>query len=119
MLEIDGRTILSGLVETLEGLVPRIHVVVGYREELIVEHCARYHRSVVIVRNPEFRTTNTARSVALGARGILRKALFLDGDLVISPESLRGFVQPQPRCRFCLAQRGPRVNRRCLSGPGT
>ncbi len=93
MLEIEGRTVLSRLIDALEPLVPRIHVVVGYREELIIEHCARHHRSVVIVRNPLFRTTNTARSVTIGARGFGEKVLFLDGDLVVSPSSLASFVE--------------------------
>jgi len=93
MIEINGLTVLSRLIRALEPSVPRIHVVVGYREELIIEHCARYHRRVVIVRNPDFRSTNTAFSMALGAQGIPRKVLYLDGDLLIAPSSLRGFLK--------------------------
>lgn len=92
MIEIDGKTILSRLIETLQSLVPRIHVVVGYREELIIEHCAQYHRNVIIVRNPEYRNTNTAHSISLGSIGIRNKALYLDGDLIIEPLSLRAFI---------------------------
>ncbi len=93
MIEIDGKTLLSRLVETLQPLVPRIHVVVGYREELIIEHCAQHHRDVVIVRNPEFRSTNTAHSIRLGSVGMRNKVLYLDGDLIIDPVSLHSFVQ--------------------------
>jgi CTP:molybdopterin cytidylyltransferase MocA len=92
MLEIDGLTVLSRLIHTLEASVPRIHVVVGYREELITQHCARHHRSVVIVRNPDFRTTNTARSMSLGGRGFRSKVVFLDGDLIVSPASMDRFL---------------------------
>ncbi len=93
MLKINGQTILSRLIATLEPLVPRIHVVVGYREELVIDHCATYHRNVVLVRNPDFRSTNTAASMALGARGLRGKVLFLDGDLLLSAESIARFVQ--------------------------
>lgn len=92
MLEIEGSTILGRLVDTLRPLIPRIHVVIGYREELIIDLCARRYRDVVLVRNPEFRTTNTAQSMALGAHASSGKTLFLDGDLLVTPESLHGFV---------------------------
>ena len=92
MLEIEGSTILDRLLETLRPLVRNIHVVIGYREELVIDLCARKHRDVVLVRNPEFRTTNTGQSMALGARGCSGKTIFLDGDLLIAPESMQRFV---------------------------
>jgi choline kinase len=92
MLEIEGRTLLTRLVQTLRPRVPRIHLVVGYREELIIEHCALHHRDVVIVRNPDFRTTNTAQSMRLGAANVSGKLLFLDGDLIIEESSLADFI---------------------------
>lgn len=97
MLEIGGMTLLSRLIRTLEPLVPRIHVVVGYREEMVIELCAREHRDVVIVRNPAYRSTNTAESMSMGARACRAKTLFLDGDLLIEPRSLRAFVEEASR----------------------
>lgn len=92
MIEIDGRTILSRLIRSLRPHVPRIHVVVGYREEIIEEYCARYYRDVVLVRNPDFRSTNTAHSLRLGSIGFRHKALYMDGDLLLSEKSLAGFL---------------------------
>jgi len=92
MLEVEGQTILTRLVNALRPHVPRIHVVVGYREELIIDYCALHHRDVVLVRNPDFRTTNTAQSMHLGAAGVKGKVLFLDGDLIIEDASLAGFI---------------------------
>jgi CTP:molybdopterin cytidylyltransferase MocA len=92
MLEIEGKTILSRLVDALSPHVARVHVVIGYREELIIDHCALHHRDVILVRNPEFRTTNTAQSMHLGAAGMAGKVLFLDGDLVIQEDSLAAFI---------------------------
>jgi choline kinase len=92
MLELGGQTLLSRLIETLEEHVDRIHVVVGYREELIINLCSKLHRRVVIVRNPDYRTTNTVQSMALGAQGLEGKTLFLDGDLIIAPDSMREFI---------------------------
>jgi len=92
MLEVGGKTILTRLVDALRPHVGRIHVVVGYREELIIEYCALHHRDVILVRNPEFRTTNTAQSMNLGAAGVRGKVLFLDGDLIIDENSLASFI---------------------------
>jgi choline kinase len=92
MLELQRKTILSRLIEALEGVVDRIHVVVGYREELVINLCSNLHRKVVIVRNPAYRTTNTVQSMALGAKGLNGKTLFLDGDLIIEPASLFKFL---------------------------
>lgn len=97
MLEIEGKTILSRLVDALRPHVSRIHVVVGYREELIIDQCALHHRDVILVRNPEFRTTNTAQSMHLGAAGIEGKVLFLDGDLIIQEDSLAAFIAEASR----------------------
>lgn len=102
MIEIENKTLLSRLIETLEPLVPRIHVVVGYREELIIEHCAQHHREVVIVRNPEYRSTNTAHSIHLGSVGMTGKVLYLDGDLIIDPSSLQHFLDAATKVPLLL-----------------
>lgn len=92
MLEIRGRTVLSRLIETLSAHTDTIHVVVGYREELVIDHVAAHHRDVVLVRNPDYRTTNTITSLRIGSRGIRGPVLFVDGDTVIEPGSLATFV---------------------------
>lgn len=92
MIEIDGQTILSRLIRGLRPIVPQIHVVVGYREEIVSEYCSRYYRDVILVRNPNYRTTNTAHSLRLGCLGFKRKMLCLDGDLLINGRSLEEFA---------------------------
>lgn len=93
MIEIESQTLLSRLIARLEPHVAAIHVVVGYREEMVMEYCARHHRDVVIVRNPDYRTTNTAHSLSLGARHLHGKVLYLDGDLLLCPQSLAAFFE--------------------------
>ncbi|QOJ09265.1 NTP transferase domain-containing protein [Nitrosomonas sp. H1_AOB3] len=97
MLELGGITLLTRMIRMLELHVSRIHVVIGYREDLIIDYCARYHPQVVLVRNPEFRITNTAQSFALGARYLRGKCVFLDGDLVINPDSFGAFLDQAAR----------------------
>ncbi len=92
MIEIGGETILTRLLGALRPHVPIIHLVVGYREEMVIDYCSRNHRDVVLVRNPDYRTTNTAYSFSCGARHLKGKVIYLDGDLVISPKSLADFL---------------------------
>lgn len=103
MLEFGGITLLTRMIKMIESHVARIHIVVGYRENLIIEHCARYHPQVVMVRNPDFRTTNTAQSLALGARYLKGKCVFLDGDLVINPDSFSAFLDHASRTEILVA----------------
>lgn len=102
MLELGGITLLTRMIRTLEPHVSRIHVVVGYREDMVIEHCARHHPQVVLVRNPEFRTTNTAQSLALGARHLTGKCVFLDGDLVMNPDSFGTFLYQAARSEMLV-----------------
>lgn len=92
MVEVGGQTILTRLIREVEQHTDRIHVVVGYREELVIQHCALHHRNVVLVRNPDFRTTQTIHSYRLGARSIPGSTLFLDGDCIFAPGSLSAFL---------------------------
>jgi len=93
LIEIGGRTILTRLIEVLSPFIDNIHVVIGYREDMVVEHCARHHRQVALVRNPDYRTTTTAQSFALGAQHLSGKTLFLDGDLLLSGPSIAAFIE--------------------------
>ena len=92
MIEIAGKTLLTRMLAALREHVPVIHLVVGYREEMVIEYCGIHHRDIVLVRNPDFRSTNTAHSFYLGARHLSGKVLYLDGDLLLAPGSLRNFL---------------------------
>ncbi|WP_267241141.1 DUF6564 domain-containing protein [Pseudomonas sp. UFMG81] len=92
MIEIDGKTILTRLIEQLRPQVDIMKVVVGYREDMVIEYCAQHHRDVILVRNKEYRTTNTAFSFDKGAKHTNGKIIYIDGDLIISPTSLSQFI---------------------------
>lgn len=93
MISINNTPILSRMLRMLSEHVETIVVVAGYREELVVEYCQNHFREVVIARNPDFATTNTAQSLAIGARFISGKTIFLDGDLLLEKQSLDRFFE--------------------------
>ena len=79
MIEIAGKTLLTRLIEGLRPHVRTIYVAVGYREDMVIDFCARHHRDVVLVRNPEYRDTNTATSAAKCVRHTRGKVMTLSG----------------------------------------
>lgn len=97
MIEIAGTTLLTHLIESLRAHVQTIYVAVGYREEMVIEYCSRYHRDVILVRNPSYRETNTAVSAANCVRHVQGKVIYLDGDLLIEPASLSAFLHAAAR----------------------
>lgn len=93
MISVNKRPIIARMIQALSVHVETIVVVTGYREELIIEYCQNHFRDVVIARNPNYATTNTAQSLAIGAKFIHGKTIFLDGDLLIEEESLARFLR--------------------------
>lgn len=93
MISVNRVPILARQLRLLAPLVETIVVVVGYREEMVIEYCQHHFRNVILARNPQFATTNTAQSLALGARFVTGKTLFLDGDLLLERRSLENFLR--------------------------
>lgn len=93
MIEVDNKTILTRLIESIQPLIPNIYIVVGFRADLIINHCCAHHPDVKIIKNHDFANTNTAHSMLLGAKHLSNKVLFLDGDLIIEPSALKNFVK--------------------------
>jgi CTP:molybdopterin cytidylyltransferase MocA len=93
MIPINKIPILARMIRMLEGYVDTVVVVTGYREELVLEYCQIHFRDVVIARNPDFATTNTAQSLSIGGRFVSGKTIFLDGDLLLERKSLDRFFK--------------------------
>lgn len=91
LVEIDGVTVLSHQLSLLAD-VEDVRVVVGFEEKAVIDEVKRNRRDVIIVRNPGFRSTTTLHSYALGAQYLSGDCLFLDGDLLLVPESFAAFL---------------------------
>jgi choline kinase len=95
----DGHTILSRQVEVVRAAlgsdVP-IHVVVGFLADVLV---AAAPSGVDFVHNPDYATSNTAKSLLAALEQVPAGAvLWLNGDVVFQPEVLeRGFTGTQPQ----------------------
>jgi choline kinase len=92
LVEIDGVKLIERQL-ALFADVPDIRIVVGYMEHAVMEAVSMLNRNVIFVRNPDFRTTTTQDSYALGAAGLDGQCVFLDADIVFDAESLALFME--------------------------
>lgn len=91
LVELDGTTLIERQL-ALFAHIPDIRIVVGYMEQAVMDAVNRLSRNVVFVRNPDFRTTTTQDSYALGASGLSGQCVYLDADIVFDPRTLRAFL---------------------------
>jgi choline kinase len=90
LIDLDGQTLIRRLLKATAA-VQTVRVVVGFQEEDVMAEVFRTRPDAVIVRNPAFLTTSTLTSFARGAEGLRGKTLFMDGDLVITPQAFEDF----------------------------
>lgn len=93
MIQIHKQPLLGRMLQLLSRHVSNIVVVTGYREEMVVEYCRNNFRDIILARNPDFATTNTAHSLAIGSQFVQGKTIYLDADLLIEEASFANFMQ--------------------------
>lgn len=93
MVPIGDQLIIDYILRALHPFVKNIFLVVGYKYEIVKEYCSEKYPFVEIIVNDRFAETNTAYSFSLGCKNIKGKCLFLDGDLILSSQSIFSFLE--------------------------
>lgn len=91
LVPVAGRPIIDYLLRAVAH-IPDVRLVIGYREELVLEYVKARRPDVIFVRNAGFYHTSTLQSLFLGARGIIGNCLCMDGDIIVSQQDLRAFT---------------------------
>jgi choline kinase len=91
MVEVQGRPILAYLLDLLDD-IEDVRFVIGFGEEQVMETVRKIRSDVIFVRNPNFHSTKTIDSYALGARGIKDSVLYMDADIIFEPASFSRFL---------------------------
>lgn len=107
----DGRTILEQQLSNISSAFGRTAleatvVVVGHRAEELI---AALPTEVATVSNPDYRSTNTAKSllIALSSIPLGSDAIWLNGDVVFDAGILRDAVEPiEADLSFAVVNRG-------------
>jgi len=92
LVEINDKRLIDYQLDLLKDF-DDIRVVVGFKEEAVMEHVSKRRPDCVFVRNPNYSTTSNSCSAKLAARHIKEPYIVLDGDIYISPESFDSFLQ--------------------------
>ena len=97
LVEVGGTPILARQLAALpDG--GDVVVVVGHRSDLVVELLRGLGSGARIVHNPDYATTGTAASVALGAADSTGWVLALDGDVLVREGDLRTLTAHSGAC---------------------
>ena len=86
LVPVNGHAVFEYQLRALSW-ADEIRMVVGYKADEVINQVSAIVPNVVFIRNNEFATTNLRQSYYLGAQGLNEKALFLDGDTIISRTS--------------------------------
>ena len=91
LVEIAGETLIGNQLSLLSA-ISDVRVVVGYREEAVMDCVRSVRADVIFVRNPRFRETTTQDSYAMGAEGLHGSCLFMDADILFDARSFHEFI---------------------------
>ena len=90
LLKLNGKTLIHRQLEMLEQ-VEDVRIVVGYQAEQVINAVLPLRRDVTFVFNHKFNYTNTATSLALGAKAANEWLISWDGDLLVHPQDFQSF----------------------------
>lgn len=83
LVQVNGHAVFEYQLKAMSW-ADEIRMVVGYKADEVIDRVSAIDPNVTFVRNEQFATTNLRQSYYLGAQGITEKAIFLDGDTIIS-----------------------------------
>jgi choline kinase len=86
LVPIGKHKLIYYLLELLKD-VPNIRMVIGFKEDDVIEYVRSIRNDVVFVRNPNYSTTTNAYSLHLGSKDLKEPFMFIDGDMILDPES--------------------------------
>ena len=91
LVEIGQHRLIYYLLELLEE-VENVRIVVGFKENEVMDYVKRIRKDVIFVRNPEYQTTTNAYSLYLGTRDLKEPYMTIDGDMIVDKNSFIEFV---------------------------
>ncbi|MFA3783647.1 NTP transferase domain-containing protein [Melioribacteraceae bacterium 4301-Me] len=91
LVKIGNHKLIYYLLKVLED-VPNIRIVVGFKEEEVIEYVRSIRNDVIFVRNPDYRTTTNSYSLYLGSYDLSEPFINIDGDMYIDKKNYNLFL---------------------------
>ncbi len=91
LVELEGHSLIYYLLHLLKD-VPDIRIVVGFKEQKVIDYVRAIRPDVTFVRNANYANSTNAYSLHLATRHLTEPFLSIDGDMYVEPESFIRFV---------------------------
>lgn len=91
LVKLGKHRLIYYLLDILKE-VENIRLVVGFKEEEVIEYVKNIREDVVFVRNPDYSSTTNSYSLHLGSYDLKEPFVTIDGDMIIDPENFKLFV---------------------------
>jgi choline kinase len=91
LVEINDNPLIYYILEILKQ-VENVRIVVGFKEEEVINVVRKIREDVVFVRNPDYRNTTNAYSLYLGSYDLQDSFINIDGDMYLEEEEYLKFV---------------------------
>lgn len=92
LVPIGKHRLIYYLLDLLKD-VENIRMVVGFKEDEVVDYVKNIREDVVFVRNPNYSTTTNSYSLYLGTRDLKEPYMTIDGDMILDPDSFKNLVE--------------------------
>ena len=94
LINIQDKPLIVRQLELLKDFSD-IRIVVGYQAEKVINVVNSVRKDIMFSFNYDFATTGIAESLKIGARNAREYIMYMDGDLIVEPQSFKKFVQYQ------------------------
>jgi choline kinase len=91
LVKLGKHRLIYYLLDILKD-VENVRIVVGFKEEEVIEYVKNIREDVVFVRNPDYSSTSNSYSLYLGSHDLQAPFVTIDGDMIIDPENFKLFV---------------------------
>ena len=92
LVNVCDKTILEYQLALLKDF-ENIFLITGFAEDAVMDFASKIRKDIIFVKNPNFQHTKTLGSFYLAAKIIKDYAIFMDGDMIIEPNSFNNFLE--------------------------
>jgi choline kinase len=91
LVKLGKHRLIYYLLDILKD-VENVRIVVGFKEEEVIEYVRNIREDVVFVRNPDYSSTTNSYSLYLGSHDLQEPFVTIDGDMIIDHKNFKIFV---------------------------
>jgi|SRR5690554_477557 len=91
LVKLGKHRLIYYLLDILKD-VENVRIVVGFKEEEVIEYVKNIREDVVFVRNPDYSSTTNSYSLYLGSHDLNEPFVTIDGDMIIDEKNFKIFV---------------------------